>query len=123
VVREIRTFHVIDEAKERIQDIVRRGDRARAARVFLGTSVPTLYQNVALLFVLAGLGGVYLMGVKNFASLAAIVLLLIRALSYRQALQAYYHRFSDIGPYAETISARLAEFEAARVVDHGRGLA
>ena len=63
----------------------------------LGQIMPTLYQNIAIALVLVGMGGVYLAGSSGVADLGAVVLILVRALSYSQQMQSSYHSLVETG--------------------------
>ena len=112
LVREVRIFNAGPVIKDRMQDLVRRSQRNKRMQLWLYTTSNTLYQNIALLLVIGGLAGVYIFRVGRIESLAAIVLLLLRALSYSQLFQSLYHRFLEVSPYATTLDARLEELLA-----------
>jgi len=120
--REIRVFNASDAVKEKTGGLIAASGRIRFLRQLFAKSVPAVYQNVAVMLMLGGLGIVYLLDVRDLASLATIVLLLIRALSYSQGFQIYYHRFMEAGPFIEQIEDRATQLEAARVDPEGREL-
>jgi ATP-binding cassette, subfamily B, bacterial len=79
---------------------------------FLALAVPGLFQGLAMLLVIVGLAALYALGSENLGSLGAIVLLLVRALSYGQQLQSAYQRLNEVGPFLDRIlkeAARYAE--------------
>ncbi len=121
--REIRVFNVADAVKARTGALITESRRIRHLRQLFAKAVPAVYQNVAVMLVLGGLGLVYLLDLGDLAALATIVLLLVRALSYSQAFQIYYHRFSEAGPFIEQIELRAGELEAAAVDPGGEELA
>jgi len=120
--REIRVFNASDAVKARTGELITESRRIRHLRQLFAKAVPAVYQNVAVLLVLGGLGLVYLLDLGDLAALATIVLLLVRALSYSQAFQIYYHRFMEAGPFIEQIELRANELEAARVDSSGADL-
>ncbi len=120
--REIRVFNASDAVKERTGALITESRRIRLLRQLFAKAVPAVYQNVAVMLVLAGLGVVYLLDLRDLASLATIVLLLVRALSYSQAFQIFYHRFMEAGPFIEQIDQRVSELEAARIEPSGKEL-
>ena len=66
-----------------------------------------VYQSVAMLLVISGLGIVYALGAGDLASLGAVVLILLRGLSYSQSLQTLYHRLNDLaGDMERTLRSR-----------------
>jgi ATP-binding cassette subfamily B protein len=76
----------------------------------LALGVPTLHQGLALLLVIAGLASVYALGADNLGSLGAIVLLLIRALSYGQQLQASYQKLNNVSPFLDRIARDVERY-------------
>ena len=60
--------------------------------------MPTLYQNISIGLVIAGMAVVYGFGGSGVTSLAAVVLILVRALSYSQQLQTNYHSLAESAP-------------------------
>lgn len=113
--REIRVFNVGRAVKARTGELITESRRIRLLKQLFSKAVPAVYQNVAIMLVMGGLGIVYLLDIRDLASLATIVLLLIRSLSYSQAFQIFYHRFTEAGPFIEQIEDRVAELEAAQV--------
>jgi len=114
---EIRTTNVpravVDELhgqSDQIRDLERR------AQLVHGLMPPT-YQTLALVVLLAALAGMYAWGSPAAGALGAILLLLLRALSYSQALQISYHQLGELAPYAEEVQEQLALYRAAAPVD------
>jgi len=120
--REIRVFNAADAVKARTGALITESRRIRHLRQLFAKAVPAVYQNVAVMLVLGGLGLVYVLDLGDLAALATIVLLLVRALSYSQAFQIYYHRFMEAGPFIEQIELRADELEAAAVDPTGQEL-
>lgn len=120
--REIRVFNVARAVKARTGALITESRRIRLLKQLFSKAVPAVYQNVAIMLVMGGLGIVYLLDIHDLASLATIVLLLIRSLSYSQAFQIFYHRFMEAGPFIEQIEDRVAELEAAWVNPSGKEL-
>ena len=120
--QEVRTFNVGDELIRRvdtqIEDASELGFRTR----LLGQIMPTLYQNVAIALVLAGMFGVFLAGSANVGSLGAVVLILVRALSYSQQLQTNYHNLAETAPYLGELQERQAAYEASFEPEGGRSV-
>jgi ATP-binding cassette, subfamily B, bacterial len=70
---------------------------------FLGVLVPGLFQGLALLLVIVGLAVLYALGGENLGALGAIVLLLVRALSYGQQMQTAYQKLNDEAPFLDRL--------------------
>lgn len=114
--REVRLLQASAAIEERTQLLVIESARNRRLQGFLSVLTSALYLNAALLMIVAGLGAVYAFGVNNISGLSAIVLLLIRGLSYSQTFQSLYHKFIEVGPYDETLHSRIQAFESEREV-------
>jgi ABC-type multidrug transport system fused ATPase/permease subunit len=79
---------------------------------FLQRSVRALYQSVGIGVVVAGLGVLYLLGSEQLAEIGAVVLILVRALTYGQELQGTYHGFLEGAPYFESVRTAQASYRA-----------
>ena len=111
--QEVRTFDVGERLIERVDARIQRASNLTMRTRLLGQVMPTLYQNVAIALVLVGMGGVYLAGSSGVADLGAVVLILVRALSYSQQMQSSYHSLVETGPYLEELQERQALYEAS----------
>jgi ABC-type multidrug transport system fused ATPase/permease subunit len=104
--REIRVFGAADTVRDRLaaeaEEVARSGFTTR----LLGKLTPKLYQIAALLLVVLGMLGVHLAGVGQVATLGAVVLLLVRALTYSQELQASIQQAHEMAPYLDALAAQ-----------------
>lgn len=110
--REIRTFNVAGETKRAFAAQVSVIRTLRRRIMFLGSSVAALYQNVVTAVVLLGLGLIYLIEPAQLASLAVVVLILIRSMSYSQTVYSAQHALAESGPYLERLTQKEAYYEA-----------
>ena len=111
--QEVRTFDVGERLIERVDARIQQASDLTMRTRLLGQIMPTLYQNIAIALVLVGMGGVYLAGSSGVADLGAVVLILVRALSYSQQMQSSYHSLVETGPYLEELQERQALYEAS----------
>jgi ABC-type multidrug transport system fused ATPase/permease subunit len=79
----------------------------------LSTLVPGVYQGLIYLLVVAALGGLYLVGGGQVASLGAVVLLLVRAGMYGQQVQAAYGGLRQTLPYLERLQEAQRRYRAS----------
>lgn len=101
-------------------DAYRAGFRAEAEAVrrpysrtrFLTVGVPGLYQSVALLLLVVALIGVSLVGAAELASLAAVILMLVRALSYAQQVQAALSAIDERLPFMNQLVDAFERYRA-----------
>lgn len=70
---------------------------------FIGGVIPGVYQGAGLLLVVGVLGLTSASGVTDLGSLGAVVLIMIRALSYGQAVQTSLQTLHEAVPYFETL--------------------
>jgi ATP-binding cassette, subfamily B, bacterial len=118
--REVHVFHVGDEV---VADVDAFADVAALSAFktrWLGNVTPSLYQSAAMLLLLIGLIGVYWGGPSRVAELAAVVLLLVRSLTYSQQVQTVTQQAAEIAPYVEGLREQLVQYESMRVDTGGK---
>jgi ATP-binding cassette subfamily B protein len=120
---EIQVFRTGDAEKQRTLELAERVSRPFFRAQLVGRSITPLYQGAALLIILAGLGALYAGGAARIATLGAIVLILIRALSYSQLVQSAYHALNESLPSVDLLKAARDKYAEAAVVDGDRPLA
>ena len=117
---EARTFGVIDEVKRKMHALSLRETEPYFRAQFLGKLLPALYQTAAIIVLLGGLIVVHVFVQGELASLGAIVLILVRALNYSEAMQMIYHRVVEVMPFAERLENERQRFRASAVSQTGR---
>lgn len=90
---------------------------------FWATGLPGLYQSVALLLLVLSLIVVAFSGVGHLASLAAVVLLLVRALTYAQALQSALTQIDERVPFMHQVVDALQRYRSDPKQDGADALA
>lgn len=90
---------------------------------FLSTATPALFQSLALLMLVLALVVVSTTGSGTIASLGAIVLILIRALSFGQQLQQAIANVDELSPFMNRLADALAHYDAHPRQDGPRALA
>ena len=120
---EIRVFGageaVLEDVGQASADVERLVYRAR----FLQRATPAVYQNVALLLVILGMIAVYAADLGDVADLGAVVLLMVRALSYSQQVQSALQTASEITPFIEDLRHQTTVYEDDRVTEQGTSIA
>jgi ATP-binding cassette subfamily B protein len=117
--QEIRVFHVEDEVRGQMDTSIETHGRAFARTTVLSGILPGVYQTAALLFVIVALGAIYEINPGTLASLGAIVLMMVRSLSYGQLLQSVYQSLHQSAPYLERLQAQEHEYVDAAVTRGG----
>jgi ATP-binding cassette, subfamily B, bacterial len=111
--QEVRTFNVGNHLVEQVDDYVDRASELTYRTRLLAQVMPTLYQNISIGLVILGMAGVYAVGGNGVSSLGAVVLILVRALSYSQQLQTNYHSLAEAAPYLEELDDRQRNYRAS----------
>jgi ATP-binding cassette, subfamily B, bacterial len=106
-------FGVGGAQRARNQDLVMEAREFFLRTQTLGRLVPNIYQSCIYLIVIAGLGALYASHVGNVASLGAVVLLLVRAGTYGQAVQGSYQFVRQAMPYVERVHEAEARYDAS----------
>ncbi len=118
--REVRVFDVEPQVRariDRLSDVV--AERLFRTR-FLSQLVPALYQGLALLLVVGALGLAYAAGASALASLGAVVLIMLRSLTYGQAIQTTLQALHESAPYFEAVQQERRRYEAAALSRVGK---
>lgn len=100
---EMHVYGTAPQHRERVDHLVDDVEGPFFRTQFLTIVVPALFQGLALVLVIAGLSVLYALGGENLGALGAIVLLLVRALSYGQQLQTVYQKLNDVAPFLDRI--------------------
>ncbi|EZP27472.1 ABC transporter ATP-binding protein [Microbacterium oleivorans] len=79
---------------------------------YLSGAVPALYQSVALLVLVLALGVVALLGAGNVATLGAVVLILVRAVTYGQRVQTSITSVDEKLPFVHHLADAIERYES-----------
>lgn len=117
---ELHVFHVQEPAENRVGERIESyRSQSRRLQFAVGLTTPA-YTGLAYVALLAALAIVALSASTSLASLGAAMLVMLRSLSYGQALQGAYVSVSSSTPAIEEIQRRLALFEKGRRIDAGQ---
>jgi ATP-binding cassette subfamily B protein len=103
IAQEIKIFDASDRVRDRVNEQVSAHDRAYQRTRFLGMLVPGLYQGIALFFIVVALAVVYGVGFTRLSTLGAVVLIMLRSLSFGQNVQSSYQNIHEAAPYLDTL--------------------
>jgi ABC-type multidrug transport system fused ATPase/permease subunit len=78
---------------------------------------PSLYQSAIYLILVAGLAGLYWQGAGHFASLGAVVLLIVRAGTYGQQVQGAYQGLRQSLPFIERLQESARRYRESAPAD------
>lgn len=111
--QEMQTYGVQDRFAEHINHLTQRTIRnSRRVQVLQGSLAP-MYTFMAYVAILCGIAALMIVGIENLAAVGAIMLLMLRSLSYGQQLLTVTGTVSGSLPYLERIATMLAHYEAS----------
>jgi ATP-binding cassette subfamily B protein len=118
IAQEIKIFDAGDRVRDRVNRQIRAHRNALQRTRFLMQLVPGLYQGTALFLVVVALAVVYTVGFSRLSTLGAVVLILLRSLSFGQNLQTSFQGLHEGAPYLETLLAEQRRYDE-NAVDGG----
>ncbi|HEV7162129.1 MAG TPA: ABC transporter ATP-binding protein [Solirubrobacteraceae bacterium] len=119
---DTRVFGVGGAQRERIDVAVERSRQLFYRTQLLIKLIPNLYQNLIYILLVAMLAAIYLSGTAHAASLAAMVLLLVRAGQSGLQVQSAYQSLSQSTPFIERTQNAERRYEQSASMDGGRPL-
>jgi len=111
---EFRVFNVVPAAEANLDELTDRSRRQSIRYTFLGGLISPIYSALAygaLLFIIIL---VFVLNVADFEALGAVMLLVLRSLSYGQALQQSFTSMSSYRPIADEVIDEIVRLEQAR---------
>jgi ATP-binding cassette, subfamily B, bacterial len=115
--QDLRVFDATDRVKRQVDDAAYEAEAPLTKTRFLIRAEPGIYLSVAFGLVLVTMAVIDFAHVGDVASLGAVVLFLVRGLSYSQQLQNTKQGSAEIVAYIEEVSARITWFRADPVID------
>lgn len=112
--QEIAAFDVADPVARDLEAEATTSARALWRIRFVGRLTPVVYQIGALAVVVIVLGVLVSTGPRNLTGIGPVVLLLIRSLGHARLLQTATQAALEFAPYARTIAAECARYDARR---------
>ncbi|MGH9105883.1 MAG: ABC transporter ATP-binding protein [Acidimicrobiales bacterium] len=116
---EAQVFGVVEAQRGRLNTLIEATRRATFRATLTARMVGSLYQSAVFLLIVGGLGGLYVSGTGNLASLGAVVLILVRASSYGQALQTGNHLLVQVLPWVDRLYGAINRYKASAPVGTG----
>ena len=119
---ESHVFGTLDAQREQVGSLIEKARAAFFRFVLTGRLAATSYQSLAIVLIVAGLTGLHAANVENFASLGAVVLILVRAGTYGQHLQGGYHGLNQMLPYLDRLDGAIERYTSAAERDGHQSL-
>jgi ABC-type multidrug transport system fused ATPase/permease subunit len=116
---EMHVFNVQDATERRVRALIDRTEAANHSLAFLRGVIPTAYSGLAYLALIGALGVVSIVDAANFTSVGAVMLLMLRALSYGQNLQTSVASVNSALPFLAVLDDTVRHYAEHPVVDHG----
>lgn len=110
IAEETEVFGATDSYRSAFHEHVESVRRPHARTRFLAMALPALYQSVALLLLVVSLIVISLTGAAQLAALAAVVLMLVRALTYAQQIQSSLTNIDERVPFMHQIVDALERY-------------
>jgi ATP-binding cassette, subfamily B, bacterial len=117
IAQEIKIFDAGDRVGDRVNRQIDAHRSANQRTRLLMALVPGLYQGAALFFVVVALAVVYAVGFGRLATLGAVVLIMLRSLSFGQNVQISYQSLHEGAPYLEKLLEEQRRYARSAVDD------
>ena len=114
--RDFRLFGVESRVIDRVTELIEETSRVFRRTAILNSIGPVLYQSFALGFIVVAIAALGSVGHAKLASLGAILLLVLRSVSYGAAFQSSVMGLRSSQGMLEDLTHDLGRFEDARVV-------
>jgi ABC-type multidrug transport system fused ATPase/permease subunit len=109
---EIQVFGASEAYRGEVDHLIQRVRRPLMQTRFLTRAVPALYQSTAFLLLVLALAVVYLSGATAIAELGAVVLVLVRSLTYGQQIQTATTGLNELIPYMSKLREAREQYAA-----------
>jgi ABC-type multidrug transport system fused ATPase/permease subunit len=111
---EVNVFNVQEEALTEVDELIERARRQNRAWIFVAGLATPMYVGLAYLALVGALALVQASSTTSLTSLGATMLVMLRSLSYGQALQVAYVSVSSSAPVIDQLTDQLAVLEGGR---------
>lgn len=109
--REARVFNVGFEIRDDVARLSSETARVSFSMRFLARITPVVYQLVALSLLVGGLAAAYAASLGDVSSLGAMVVLLVRAISYGQQINTSVQQCSEQAPYLTELKDQITLYQ------------
>jgi len=112
--RELAVFGSAPAARDRLLELDADVAHQYRQTKFLAAMTPRIYQTVAFALVIGGLAAVSTTTTSDLTGVAAVALILLRSLSYGQALLASAQQVAEYRPYLDSLTGLLDSYRQDR---------
>lgn len=119
---EMHVFNVQSQAGRRISSLIDENEGVLRKLSFLQQLVPTIYTGMAYLALIGALAIIASLDSVEITSVGAVMLIMLRSLSYGQGVQTSIVSISASLPFLGALDDELERYGRAAVVDHGQSI-
>ena len=119
---EMHVFNVQPQATKRIVDLIDRNEATAQRLSFLRGLVPAVYTGMAYLALVGAIAVVAFFDPTSLTSVGAVMLIMLRSLSYGQGLQTSITSVTATLPFLDALDNELARYRQAKVIDQGQSV-
>ncbi len=118
--QEVRIFQVERPVGDMLSDFTDEYTQRALETAYWGGAIAVLYQGISMFFLVGALAVAYGAGFAGLASLGAVVLIMLRSLSYAQSVQSSIQGLHQVAPLLETLQDEEERYAAAALPRDGR---
>ena len=115
----VHVFDVRPQMERRIMDVLDRNRRSSMRLTMARGLVPAIYSGLAYLALVGAVSVANVSSTTKLTSLGAVMLVMLRSLSYGQQLQVAYAGAQSSLPQVRDVFAEIEKYESQAFVDHG----
>ena len=115
---EMHVFNVQPQTERHVGGLIDEATTSARRLGFLNGIVPVIYTGLAYLALVGGLAVVSNIDAANITSVGAIMLVMLRSLSYGQGIQTSFASMNTARPFIDSLNEALDRYQGATVVDH-----
>jgi ATP-binding cassette, subfamily B, bacterial len=116
---EAHVFNVQPQIESRVTRLIAMNEAATRRLNFVRDMVSVSYSGLAYIALIAALAAVAAIDTANITSVGGVMLVMLRSLTYGQALQAHIAVINSALPFIDSLHRELSRYEGARLVDRG----
>lgn len=121
--QEVRIFEVERPVGDRMGRLADESGLRQMHTAYLSGAISVLYQGLAMFILVGALAIAYGAGFSDLPSLGAVVLIMLRSLTYAQNIQGSFQSLHVMAPMLETLAAEDARYAQAAVRRDGDPIA
>ena len=112
---EMHVFGVQEQTERKVQTLIEQNESIARRLNFLKSVLPTMYVGLAYFAILGALGAISSIAISDLGSVSAVMLIMLRSLSYGQALQVALASVSGAVPFLSSLDDELSRYREAEL--------